>query len=226
MHLPSLAAKRARNLTDRLDGFILMGFKVELEERLLKKVTLELKDRVLDAAEVVVARQGIANLTLDAVAAEAGLSKGGLLHHFPNKDLLIESLVVRSAENWKNCYLEAYEKTSEGPGRMARALLSHCLSDTQCWTDQLRRSSAAVFAALAQNPSLIKPMRDAYSELQNRVSNDGLPPGVGEAIAAAMDGLWLYWVLGLVPVNQDFAAKVRNALEEMIVHSMSVGSTK
>jgi len=139
-----------------------------------------LPGKLLDAAEAVVVRQGISNLTLDAVAAEAGMSKGGLLHHFRTKDRLVEALVVRSAENWRACYLEAYGRTPEGPGRMARALLSYCLSDAQGWTDQLRHSSSAVFAALAQNPSLI------YSDLHRRIAEDGLPPGVGEAIAAAI----------------------------------------
>ena len=87
------------------------------------RTTLKLQDTILDATETVVTRQGIANLTLDAVAAEARLSKGGLLHYFPSKDRLVEALVSRSAENWRSCYMEAYKRTSEGPGRMARALL-------------------------------------------------------------------------------------------------------
>jgi AcrR family transcriptional regulator len=178
-----------------------------------------LQDRLLDAAEAVVVRQGIANLTLDAVAAEAGVSKGGLLHHFPTKNRLVEALVTRSAESWRACYMDAYERTPEGPGRMARALLNHCLSDAEGWTDQLRRSSSAVFAALAQNPSLIEPMREVYGDLHRRVAADDLPPGVGEAVAAAIDGLWLYWVLGLAPVNQELVARVRIALEDMLARS-------
>ena len=62
-----------------------------------------LRATLLDAAEAVVARQGIANLTLESVAAEAGMSKGGLLHHFRTKDRLIEALVRRAAENWRAC---------------------------------------------------------------------------------------------------------------------------
>jgi AcrR family transcriptional regulator len=183
-----------------------------------------LQDRLLDAAEAVVVRQGIANLTLDAVAAEARVSKGGLLHHFPTKDRLVDALVTRSAASWRACYMDAYERTPEGPGRMARALLSHCLSDAQDWTDQLRRSSSAVFAALAQNPSLIEPMREVYGDLHRRVAADDLPPGVGEAVAAAIDGLWLYWVLGLAPVNQELVARVRIALEDMLARSMPIRS--
>src|SRR6058998_603358 len=99
-----------------------------------------LPGKLLDAAEAVVVRQGIANLTLDAVAAEAGLSKGGLLHHFPTKDKLVEGMVVRSAEQWRATYRAAIEQESPGPGRVARALLGHCLADGSCWTEQLRHS--------------------------------------------------------------------------------------
>jgi AcrR family transcriptional regulator len=177
------------------------------------------RDKMLDAAEVVVARRGIANLTLDAVAAEAGMSKGGLLHHFPSKDQLVEALVTRCAENWRAQYMDAYAQTPEGPGRMTRALIGYCLTDAQVWTEQLRRSSAAVFAALAQNPALIQPMRAVYHDLHSRIAGDGLPPGVGEAVVAATDGLWLDWVLGLVPVDQRLLDRVRHAFEGILARS-------
>jgi AcrR family transcriptional regulator len=134
-------------------------------------LTESLQDRMLDAAEVVVFRQGIANLTLEAVAAEAKMSKGGLLHYFPTKDRLIEGLVNRCAEHWRAGMLEAFEETPEGPGRMTRALLSH-LDDAETWTEQCQQSSSAAFAALAQNPKLIEPMRAGVQ----RVSP---PPGRG-----------------------------------------------
>jgi AcrR family transcriptional regulator len=185
----------------------------------MKRTDTWLRGALLDAAEAVVTRQGIANLTLEAVAAEAGISKGGLLHHFRTKDRLIEALVRRAAENWRACWMGSYENAPEGPGRMTKALLKHCLADAKSWTEQLRRSSSAVFAALAQDPSLIEPMRAAYSDLHRRVAEDGLPAGVGEAVVAAIDGLWLYWVLGLVPVDQELMDRLRAPLEEMLVGS-------
>jgi AcrR family transcriptional regulator len=202
---------------DRLDGMVAAEG--------MKRTETSLLGALLDAAEAVVARQGIANLTLEAVAAEAGISKGGLLHHFRTKDRLIEALVARAAENWRACWMGSYEKASEGPGRMTRALLEHCLSDAQSWTEQLRRSSSAVFAALAQDPSLIEPMRATYSDLHRRIAEDGLPPGVGEAVVTAIDGLWLYWVLGLVPVDQGLMNRLRSALEEMLVRSQPKSSS-
>jgi AcrR family transcriptional regulator len=191
----------------------------------MKRADTFLRATLLDAAEAVVAREGFANLTLDAVAAEAGISKGGLLHHFRTKDRLVEGLVTRAADSWRACWTASYEKAGEGPGRMTRALLQHCLSDAKSWTEQLRRSSAAVFAALAQNPSLIEPMRATYGDLHRRIAEDGLPPGVGETVATAIDGLWLYWVLGLVPVDQGLVTRLRGALEQMLAHAQPVPSS-
>jgi AcrR family transcriptional regulator len=51
--------------------------------------------RLLDAAAAVVRRDGARALTLDAVAAEAGVSKGGLLYHFATKEALETSIIDR-----------------------------------------------------------------------------------------------------------------------------------
>jgi AcrR family transcriptional regulator len=56
------------------------------------------RDRVLDAYETLLIEAGPAGATLDAVAAEAQLSKGGLLYHFASKDALVAGLLARLLE--------------------------------------------------------------------------------------------------------------------------------
>jgi AcrR family transcriptional regulator len=180
-----------------------------------------LKDVLLDAAETVAAREGVSRLTFDAVAAEAGVSKGGLLHHFSSKDHLIEAMVKRTADGWRKHFTESYQSVPEGPGRMARAILKCCLTDAQTWTEQLRRSYAAVFAALAHDPALIQPMRDAYTELYRLVAEDNLPPSVSETVVTAIDGLWLHWVLRLRPVDQSVMDRLRASLETMLNNAVA-----
>jgi hypothetical protein len=85
------------------------------------------------------------------------------------------------------------------------------------WTEQCQRGSCAVFAALAQNPALIQPMRAVYTEIRGRLADDGLPEGVGETVIAAMDGLWLYRVLGLTEVDRKLMESVRRVLEPLLV---------
>lgn len=41
------------------------------------------KKRLLAAASEIVEEEGVVKLTLEAVAQRAGMSKGGLLYHFP-----------------------------------------------------------------------------------------------------------------------------------------------
>src|SRR3954465_8010172 len=53
------------------------------------------RNRLLDAAAAVVRRDGAQALTLDAVAAEAGVSKGGLLYHFKTKRDLVQAMIER-----------------------------------------------------------------------------------------------------------------------------------
>ncbi|MFC0673593.1 TetR/AcrR family transcriptional regulator [Brachybacterium hainanense] len=53
------------------------------------------RDALLDAYEAILLDDGVRAATLEAVAARAGVSKGGLLYHFPSKDALVAGLVAR-----------------------------------------------------------------------------------------------------------------------------------
>jgi AcrR family transcriptional regulator len=53
------------------------------------------RDAVLDAFEGLLIDVGERAATLDAVAKRAGVSKGGLLYHFPSKEALITGVLER-----------------------------------------------------------------------------------------------------------------------------------
>ena len=53
------------------------------------------RDVILDAAEQLVASEGAARLTFDALGQATGISKGGLLYHFASKDKLLEAMLER-----------------------------------------------------------------------------------------------------------------------------------
>jgi AcrR family transcriptional regulator len=74
------------------------------------------RDRILDAYEDLLAVEGERYATLDAVAAKAGVSKGGLLYHFPSKDrlagALCDRLLMLAADD-----VEEMRTAPEGPAR-------------------------------------------------------------------------------------------------------------
>src|SRR5919106_665839 len=71
------------------------------------------RERILEAAERVVADIGAARLTLDVVAQSAGVSKGGLLYHFPSKESLLSALAQRYVHSMEQCIGSAKESMSE-----------------------------------------------------------------------------------------------------------------
>jgi AcrR family transcriptional regulator len=52
---------------------------------------------ILDRAAALFARRGFAKTSVQDVADAVGLSKAGLLHHFPSKDALYEAVLVQAA---------------------------------------------------------------------------------------------------------------------------------
>ena len=67
------------------------------------------RQRILEAAEALAREQGPGNISLDAVAARAGLSKGGLLYNFPTKAKLLEALVEMHIERAEAALAQSVE---------------------------------------------------------------------------------------------------------------------
>lgn len=182
------------------------------------------RDLLIDAGEEVILRDGFASFTLDAVAARAKVSKGGLLHHFPGKDKLLDALVKRQVDGWMEELESSARGAAPGPGRLTRGMLDGCIAKPETWNERMRRSGAIVVMAMVTNPTLVEPLRVAYKDLQDRLNNDGLPKGVSEAVLLAMDGLWLGWIFGLQEATPQRLASIRGALKRLVDMALSCES--
>jgi len=181
-----------------------------------KSKTSHSPDRFLDAAESVILRESIGRLTLDAVATEANASKGGLLHHFPSKEKLIEAMVHRIVSNWRTQTFEAIEKEPPGRGRIPRAIMKAAFDRPCEFSEDCKRNSTVLIAALVACPTLVQPMRDFEKELYDMVASDGLTPGVGEAVLLAIDGLWMKWIFDTFSFDESRSKGLRQALDRLL----------
>jgi AcrR family transcriptional regulator len=185
------------------------------------------RDGMLNAAEEVVLRDGIGRLTLDAVAKEADLSKGGLMHHFPTKDALIDAMVRRKVDAWRTEYEAAIARQPAGPGRVLRALVELCLADTDPAGDAECRRCFVMVAALVHDARHVVALREVHRDLAARVEKDGLPPGFGEAVHLAMSGLWFDRMFGLTEFTREKLIEIRTALRGVVEEaSAKVGGAK
>ncbi|MEV0676479.1 helix-turn-helix domain-containing protein [Actinosynnema sp. NPDC050436] len=63
-----------------------------------RPLRLQVDEQILDRAAGLFARHGFAQTSLQALADAAGLSKAGLLHHYPSKDALFAAAVELGRE--------------------------------------------------------------------------------------------------------------------------------
>ncbi|MDJ0713753.1 MAG: TetR/AcrR family transcriptional regulator [Prochloraceae cyanobacterium] len=182
----------------------------------MAKTTANTKSKLLKAASQVVRSRGASQLTLEAVAKEARVSKGGLLYHYRSKRALIEGMIAhllasfeKDIENQtksnedRSAWLEAYVKLSFDPH------LSHL------------EESAALVAAIANDPELLVPIQEQYLAWQEATEASGLDPAIATIVRLAADGLWFNELFDLSPLTAERRAEVLETLLKIIKESQN-----
>lgn len=80
------------------------------------------REDILTAARAVLLRDGIASVTLEAVAREAGMSKTGLYYYFASKEALVFELMFAVWETQSRRVGDAVEKVETGPQALAAVI--------------------------------------------------------------------------------------------------------
>jgi len=176
-----------------------------------RSLTSVTRANVLDAAFRLAHRDGIASVTLEAVASEAGVSKGGLLYHFPSKDSLIRGMVDSLRVEFEAASRRAASRDPDSRGRAARAYLSACADADAA---QSKRWVALV-GALVQRPDLLEPWRDLIAPAPAEDRAEGTDVVAASIVRLAADGLWLADVLGTQPFGRGQRRKVIDRLRAM-----------
>jgi AcrR family transcriptional regulator len=161
--------------------------------------------------------RGVSGLTLEAAAREAGVSKGGLLYHFASKEALLAAMLNRLADFVAEDFAEGMQRLPPGPGRAARAMLAWGLEVSEAEANERCDRAAAVFlAAFHHDPALLDPIRAVVAGLRNAVAADGLPPGHGMAVMAAMDGLFMARIFGMYELAPSERRDMHTALSRLL----------
>ncbi|WP_226037873.1 TetR/AcrR family transcriptional regulator [Aquibacillus saliphilus] len=168
------------------------------------------KIEILNAASKIVSEKGIFNLTLEAAAKEAGISKGGLLYHFPSKEALVEGMVEHLAGNYREKIATNAEADPIDKGKWVRAYVDVTFNQTF----QNKDMHSGLLAAKAVNANLLDPIRELYTDWQHEIENDGLDPIKATIIRLATDGIWLSELFDIYHIEKDTKDLVYEKLKE------------
>jgi AcrR family transcriptional regulator len=146
------------------------------------------RDRILEAAERVVAEIGAAKLTLDVVAQAASVSKGGLLYHFPSKESLLGALAQRYVDSMHHCVESA--KSSLGLGVSGRDLKA-CIVGILGSDPRSKAMGAALLATAANDLTLLEVIRERIAQCTRELEASDINFGRAAVVSLAIDGLMM-----------------------------------
>lgn len=175
------------------------------------------RDRILDAFAELLGEQSERAATLDAVAARAGVSKGGLLYHFASKD----ALVVGLAERLTAAVADDVDRMRAAPEGPVDYFIRTSIASSSPESQEFERTIVAV-ARLAQGAD--ERARDALSGMQ-RAWLDVLEEAVGDPMVARtimLLGDGIYYNTALLPSGSGVLgdqAELERLLE--LVHRLS-----
>ncbi|MGY1604231.1 TetR/AcrR family transcriptional regulator [Geodermatophilus sp. SYSU D00815] len=140
---------------------------------------------LLDAAARSVVVHG-AGVSLDAVAREAGVSKGGLMHHYRSKDELLAALADDLFEQFSRAVEDHVDPDDDAPGRRLRAYVHATFDDLERGQDAVEL--ATLMATLGSFPEAARRSQERYRRWNDTLAEDGVDPQRVTVVLRACDG--------------------------------------
>ncbi|MGE7770831.1 TetR/AcrR family transcriptional regulator [Viridibacillus arvi] len=172
------------------------------------KATIKRK-HILKSAKDYILDNDINSLTLDAVAKQAGISKGGLLYHFPNKEVLLLEVTQYIFEDFTSRFNEHAMNDSVGKGRWSRALIEATKEDL----NHNAELNVGLLASSMLNPDLLTTISQSYQYMQNKVEQDRIDRVTATIIRLAIDGLYYSELFNIAPLDEKLR---ENVIQELI----------
>jgi len=170
------------------------------------------RDKILAAAEELARVAGPGNLSLDAVAARAGVSKGGLLYHFPTKGKLLEALVENFLRSFDQTLREREAESGGAPDSLLRAYLDILVSEHLCH----QPPPSGLLAALGEDPNFLAPVRHFDRRLLDRMKANATNPTIALVVFLALHGVKSMQLLNIETVDAAEFESVVAKLRELI----------
>jgi AcrR family transcriptional regulator len=142
---------------------------------------------LLDCAAKLALEHGLGAVTVQAVSEAAGVTKGGLFHHFPTKQALVEAVVTDLLAQVEADIDAAIARDPKPQGAYTRAYVASTLSDPL-----LPESGqwAALHISIIAEPSLRRLVAEWLAARVERHRDTDSGP-VLEMVRLAADGAWL-----------------------------------
>ncbi len=150
---------------------------------------------ILETAEILFLQHGN-SVSIAEIARAAGVSKSGLLHHFPSKERLIEDLVENALEQFTQVIYAHLDLSENRPGKMLRAYVRALTSGKNRATTLL--SHSGLLAKMDHTDRIMELAERDAVRWREIFAADGIPlgkmavvRGAAESFAVDAETPWL-----------------------------------
>ncbi|KSB87772.1 hypothetical protein AS593_17850 [Caulobacter vibrioides] len=149
----------------------------------------QVRRALLEAAVALAEEQGLGGITVQAVADRAGVTKGGLFHHFGSKQALIDAVFDFMLEQMEETLDRLMAQDEGGYGAFTRA---YVISTFECCDMAL--SGQALTISMVPAPALRRRWRPWTAARLIRHADTDSNPRL-HVVRLAADGYWFARVL-------------------------------
>ncbi|WP_027944408.1 TetR/AcrR family transcriptional regulator [Amycolatopsis taiwanensis] len=167
------------------------------------------REQILDAFQEILIESGSAAVTLDAVAARAKVSKGGLLYHFGSKDALLNGLLDRLLR----LTAADIEHARTAPEGVLQYYLRSSVTDASM-DNPGHRCSVAVLRLLSSESKVAETMVEVGRRWTALLAEHIDDPLTAEIVSVLGDGLYLRATMG-GPAPQPLLERLPEVLRRL-----------
>lgn len=174
------------------------------------------RDKILDAAVRVVLREGLTGLTFDAVAAEAGVTRGGMMYHFPARDALIQAIHEYLARQW-----DADMTSTLGKPLAQTSADERLTAYTYASAQSVSRAELVFFLDSIKDPQLVHAWESVLERWTVPAPENADDPAELRRFIArlAADGLWVYESMWSKQLPEDFRLRVAAQITRLFIEA-------
>jgi len=169
------------------------------------------REKVLDAAEDIIANLGAAALTIDSVARAMGISKGGVQYCFGNKDALIDAMF----ERWGKAYDRVFNLVANQDDSPTHRVAAHVVA-THKYDQASSAKAAGLLVNLLQTKEHLENTRRWYRERIENLDLDSEQGKQARIAFLASEGAFMLRYFGLMDIEHAEWESIFEDIEKII----------
>lgn len=157
------------------------------------------REEILHAASRIISKRGVQRFTIEEVAREANVSKGGFLYHFPSK----EKLIIEMNKQVIKTFNERIEHFRSKKYSYHEAYLLATVQSFHESEAELLNMSTSILAAISNDKKILQLWQTEYERLNELLRKETYKLEHSLLVKTVCDGLWFSKMFQFTAIDEN-----------------------